>query len=1094
MQQNSTLLKNDTSSLIKPYTFTNCDQKYSAITAGGGVGICRTPQLHLCTGNCTCTVDQLSDVSTAEPDMLTATLTKVSRHHLPDRYHSLFVPDGMHNGTDMDLHNNTEDQSTYDLDDSDSAIGSEDSFYWHTYATELSTPMNDVCTGGRIVCTGVDTTGTIKNDDIKGCGTSTEKSLFGNVASTVSNSAVDNSISSAATLNMAVDRQRYINCSEAPSDMISNDMIGNDLSNDIIAAKGVFTDTCTEDERTPMRPHEYSNLEDQLTGPARRQPPTLVHYGCQEREYELNSVDGSPHNILLPSKGGHFGHHSSVCTDGTGNDVPPGHIAEGTTYVHRDRKVTEDDCAGLDVLCRYSTTTTTTSTTTATAYSNDACTADVDCTVEIDSNYRNATPIESKVNLYGATSLTEHFGKNDKIRDIAPLCTCKDGSSDGSNGEDNENHCTRLKGVYVKKDTGKKGKISCTGTSNASSSSSVCTTGKKGKISCTGTSNASSSSSVCTTGKNVSINMPVYDNYEDSQQSLSNGLMGLCSRTIKYIFEFASSAASREGSYAARIPRRSTDFYRVCTGIQKSIRTAGIQLLLILTTIMVYIRESVFAFFIAVKSYLFQSDRERYGGHRSLGRQLQTTLHTSNELKRPIEVRVRAVLYGLARTGRTSLLLRMKLGDFLPTLPTVSTYCERFSVPVGAPGKSASFDIWDCDRKDYSWRAHRTATDAIIFVIDSCQKRQITEARDELLEFMFEESYNQTSTRFAILANKQDVHGALKPSEIQTMLSLPTQLRARWRIFGTSAVTGNGVDEVAEWLALTADNGSTLLIGHEMSSMRLKIAAVDEMSGDCNDETTAVDHDGSSRMNAVTTITTATAATANSNMPDSGGTGRHNDNRNICATASSTSGTSNSIGGYGLCENPQRHWRRTLSQLSSSSSHGHHTAAATTTASTSTADVNSAHVFERAPTTATSLRNQDVVDTPIMMQANASAVFNADHTANRTTISSSTINNSKESTCTTTPYMYHNRSTQQTAHLLKSSRKKGTHLATSRDGFDNNNYNGYNDRNNNKGIYELSETINTRGHRSPNHINDDATVSGVGLRNSSSRSSKRHQH
>ncbi|CAI0548960.1 unnamed protein product [Linum tenue] len=52
-----------------------------------------------------------------------------------------------------------------------------------------------------------------------------------------------------------------------------------------------------------------------------------------------------------------------------------------------------------------------------------------------------------------------------------------------------------------------------------------------------------------------------------------------------------------------------------------------------------------------------------------------------------------------------------------------------------------------------------------------------------------------------ILANKQDINGALTPDEIAKVLNLDNMDRTRhWKIVGCSAYTGDGLLEGFDWL------------------------------------------------------------------------------------------------------------------------------------------------------------------------------------------------------------------------------------------------------------------------------------------------------
>lgn len=54
-----------------------------------------------------------------------------------------------------------------------------------------------------------------------------------------------------------------------------------------------------------------------------------------------------------------------------------------------------------------------------------------------------------------------------------------------------------------------------------------------------------------------------------------------------------------------------------------------------------------------------------------------------------------------------------------------------------------------------------------------------------------------------VFANKQDIEGAMTPSEISTALGLSALKNRTWSIFKTSAIKGEGLEEAMEWWGLS---------------------------------------------------------------------------------------------------------------------------------------------------------------------------------------------------------------------------------------------------------------------------------------------------
>lgn len=55
------------------------------------------------------------------------------------------------------------------------------------------------------------------------------------------------------------------------------------------------------------------------------------------------------------------------------------------------------------------------------------------------------------------------------------------------------------------------------------------------------------------------------------------------------------------------------------------------------------------------------------------------------------------------------------------------------------------------------------------------------------------------SSMLLVFANKQDIEGAMTPSEISNALGLSALKNRTWAIFKTSATKGEGLEEAMEW-------------------------------------------------------------------------------------------------------------------------------------------------------------------------------------------------------------------------------------------------------------------------------------------------------
>ena len=115
---------------------------------------------------------------------------------------------------------------------------------------------------------------------------------------------------------------------------------------------------------------------------------------------------------------------------------------------------------------------------------------------------------------------------------------------------------------------------------------------------------------------------------------------------------------------------------------------------------------------------------------------------------------MRILMLGLDAAGKTTILYKLKLGQFVTTIPTVGFNVETVSY------KNVKFNVWDVGGQDKIrplWRHYYTGTQGLIFVVDSADKERIDEARRE-----FHRIVNDREMKDAIIlvfANKQDVKG-----------------------------------------------------------------------------------------------------------------------------------------------------------------------------------------------------------------------------------------------------------------------------------------------------------------------------------------------
>ncbi|CAB4267795.1 unnamed protein product [Prunus armeniaca] len=162
--------------------------------------------------------------------------------------------------------------------------------------------------------------------------------------------------------------------------------------------------------------------------------------------------------------------------------------------------------------------------------------------------------------------------------------------------------------------------------------------------------------------------------------------------------------------------------------------------------------------------------------------------------------------------GRKKKFVYSWLGLTIPArLPLCSGLMERtpvLSVPtLGFNIKTITYqkytlNIWDVGgtkNNKILWRNYFEQTDGLVWVVDSSDLRRLDDCKMELDNLLKEERLSGSS--LLILANKQDIKGALTPEEIAKVLNLEAMDKTRhWEIVGCSAYTGDGLLEGFDWL------------------------------------------------------------------------------------------------------------------------------------------------------------------------------------------------------------------------------------------------------------------------------------------------------
>jgi ADP-ribosylation factor-like protein 3 len=157
---------------------------------------------------------------------------------------------------------------------------------------------------------------------------------------------------------------------------------------------------------------------------------------------------------------------------------------------------------------------------------------------------------------------------------------------------------------------------------------------------------------------------------------------------------------------------------------------------------------------------------------------------------------------GLDNSGKTTILKKLSDEDITHIMPT-----QGFNIK-SLMRDGFKLNVWDIGGQKSIrpyWRNYYDQTDALIYVIDSADRRRMEESGVELQQLLDEERLSHVP--LLVMANKQDLLNALSEEEISAELGL-FELRDRiWQILPCSAKTGDGLQEAMEWIVEQINTG-----------------------------------------------------------------------------------------------------------------------------------------------------------------------------------------------------------------------------------------------------------------------------------------------
>jgi len=151
-------------------------------------------------------------------------------------------------------------------------------------------------------------------------------------------------------------------------------------------------------------------------------------------------------------------------------------------------------------------------------------------------------------------------------------------------------------------------------------------------------------------------------------------------------------------------------------------------------------------------------------------------------------------MLGLDNAGKTSVLKKLSDEDINHIMPT-----QGFNIK-SLLHHGFKLNVWDIGGQSTIrpyWKNYFENTDALVYVVDSADKRRLEEAAHELAALLEEDKLQGIPV--LVFANKQDLMSAVPAEEIIEIMQLMSIKERPWQVQLCSAKEGNGLQEGMEW-------------------------------------------------------------------------------------------------------------------------------------------------------------------------------------------------------------------------------------------------------------------------------------------------------
>ena len=156
----------------------------------------------------------------------------------------------------------------------------------------------------------------------------------------------------------------------------------------------------------------------------------------------------------------------------------------------------------------------------------------------------------------------------------------------------------------------------------------------------------------------------------------------------------------------------------------------------------------------------------------------------------------KVIILGMQNAGKTTILYRLTLGQYVKTTPTIGSNVEELTY------NNVKFQAWDLGGQESTrsvWDVYYINTDAVVFVIDSHDDEYFEESKLEFHKLL--NNPNLRNSIILVFANKQDLQGAKAIDKLIEDYELNKIKNHVWYIQPCSAIKGDGLINGIKWLS-----------------------------------------------------------------------------------------------------------------------------------------------------------------------------------------------------------------------------------------------------------------------------------------------------